>query len=84
MLGINPTELSAPMADSSDIIDLRTVKQLIGIKQMILSAPLAGSIDTIALKPVKKYHGLTQWVLVPLGPTLLIIFPFIQLKMAGD
>ena len=53
--------LSAPRADSLDIIDLHPVKKVTGIISMDLSAPWDDSIDIVALQPVKKCHGLTQW-----------------------
>ena len=46
--------LSAPWAESIDIIDLQPVKKLIGINHMSLSDPWADSIDIIALNPVKN------------------------------
>ena len=46
---------------------------------MGLSAPRADSIEIVAFHPVKIiFRGLTQLSLVPLGPTLLILFPYRQ------
>ena len=51
MLVINPMFLSAPRADSIEIISLQPVKKLIGINPMILSVPWDNSLDIVALKP---------------------------------
>ena len=58
LLGINPTSLSPPRAESLDIIDLWPVTKLIGISPMSLSAPWSDSIDIIALNPIKKILGI--------------------------
>ena len=43
---------------------------------MVRSTPWPDSLDIIDLGQVKKNAWvLTQWALVPLGPTLLILFP---------
>ena len=52
--------ISAPRANSIEIMALQTIKKLIGIPLMRLSVPWSDSIDNISLKTVKKYWGLTQ------------------------
>ena len=46
--------ISAPRADSFEIIDLQPVKQLTGINPMVLSASWDDSINNVSLKPVLK------------------------------
>ena len=78
LLWINPTGLSAPREDSLDMISLRTLKNL-WINPMVLSAHRANSLGIIDLQTFTQiFEGLTQWDLVPLGMTLLILFPFGQ------
>ena len=52
--------LSAPWADSLDIIALNPVKKIPEINPMGLSAPWSDSIDIFALQTAKNCHGLTQ------------------------
>ena len=73
--------LSAPWVKSLVIIAFQRVKIIIGINQMGLSLPWYDSLDIISLDPVNiNYQGLTQCALVPLGPNILILLPFSQLK----
>ena len=48
---MNPTILSAPWAESLDIIDLNPAKKL-GINPMGFSAPWDDHLDVISLRPV--------------------------------
>ena len=64
--------LSAPWADSLDIITFQPVKKWPWVKPMVLSVPWNNYIDIVSLHTAKiNLQGLTQWALVPLGATLL-------------
>ena len=42
------------------------------------SSPWDNSLGIIALDPLNNNcYGLTKWDLIPIGPTLFILFPFI-------
>ena len=45
--------LSAPWADSNDIIALQTVKQLSSVNPMGLNVPMADSLDIISFQTDK-------------------------------
>ena len=79
-IGIKPMSLTAPWADSLEIISLIQLKKL-GINPVGLSSPWANSFYIIALQTERKKGCLlTQWDLVSLGPTILILFHSIHLK----
>ena len=57
---------------------LATSKILWGMNPMGRSDPWANYLEIIALQTVKNCKRWTQWVLVPLGPTLLIWLTYSQ------